>query len=765
MPAEKTQHKSEHAPSLELKLYYWLCFPVVLLFVLMTGFMIYETTRVFLNETRTNTDTVLKQGAEQISVEIDKFENFATRWIEDFHVHRGNIRPHDGTVDARSLIYDQEGLRLYIKSGQGEITRYHRYIQGATIIMFSETLAQDSRLAREISSRFAAGMNPGWAEPLLSYERTWLLPYSRQLAGNQTLVMLVPLQALYGRLKINYPGSDMSTFLALDDRRVWTPAGSAPAAGDYLKIANIDDINNSALPHWTAFITGIRFFTLYHPEAVLPGLYIGLSYDDIDLYDRLKQYLLLGLLLAIAGTGLLYAVVRRGINLFSRSVTDLRDQLEIASSGSLDMQLPENQPYREINYITRMVNQLLRQLKDHVRQLQEEAERSASLASEIAIAGRIQQDLLLSDPDQVTGHSDIGLGFLLAPAKKIAGDFYCLAPRPDGKLLFAVGDVSGKGIAAALVAKDCVNLFDTYGQNLAPAQLLRQMNSDLFDRFARESMFVTMFCCLLDTKNGMLVHCDAGHETPLLYRAGNGEISPLAVERNMALGFLPDTPYKETGIKLEKDHTLLLYTDGLEGNLNRQDGTPGLPLGVTLLGNRMLDNIELQTKLHCIKDLALREQGGELYDDITLIGVTREKTAYRSFHIPPESAQAGNAISRLRAQLELQQVGQEDVNRLSVVLDEWLSNLVRYAGVDSDIIVCTRVDEGGVDMEIIASCNDSINPLQRPELDVYNHLQSHAAGGFGIHIIRNLVDDASYETEANWVRLVVRADRERDDAA
>ena len=214
-------------------------------------------------------------------------------------------------------------------------------------------------------------------------------------------------------------------------------------------------------------------------------------------------------------------------------------------------------------------------------------------------------------------------------------------------------------------------------------------------------------------------------------------------------------------MKLEKNHTLLLYTDGLDGDLHKQDGTSSLPLGVTLLGNRMLTNVDLQTRIHCINNLALRKQGGEPYDDITLLGVSLDKSEYRSFLIPPEPGEVGNAISRLRAQLEENQAEPESGNRLSVVLDEWVSNLVRYTGVDSDIIISSRGDPEGTDLEIIASCNSSINPLQRPELDVYSHLQSHAVGSFGIHIIRNLVDDVSYDTDASWVRLKVRVNGEK----
>ena len=747
---------------LELKLFYLLCFPVLLLFACMTGFMIYEVTRVFINEAHGNSNLVLKDGVEQLRKGIDEYEKFTTRWIEDFHVHQGYVGHHDNNVDAQSVLYDHEGLEFLILSRQGQLVLYRRYVQQASIVMVTENLAQDSRLAREISRRTAVGSREtGWTNPFFLPDRGWQLSYSERLSDDKTLIMLVPLRKLDSHLDLNYFGASINTFLALTDQPEQTLTGSSPDTGNYLRIVDSDAISNSKLPYWSEYITGIRNFILYYPEPLLPGLYLGISYDDINLYERLQHYLLLGLIMSVTGIGLLYLVVRRGIRFFSRSITDLRDQLELVSGGNLDMQLPENQRYQEITYITKTVNVLLRQLKDYVAELQQETERSASLASEIAIAGRIQQDLLVYDVDKIAGQYNIDLGALLTPAKTIAGDFYYLAPRPDGKLLFAVGDVSGKGIAAALVAKDCVNLIDTYSQELAPAQLLQQMNAGLFERFSRQSMFVTLFCCLLDTENGVLVHCDAGHETPLLYRAGDEGIGRLAIERNMALGFLPDTTYKATSMRLEKNHTLLLYTDGLDGDLHKQDGTPGLPLGVTLLGNRMFTNVDLQTRIHCINNLALREQGGEPYDDITLLGVSLDKSEYRSFLIPPEPGEVGNAISRLRAQLEENQAEPEAGNRLSVVLDEWVSNLVRYTGVDSDIIISSRGDPEGTDLEIIASCNSSINPLQRPELDVYSHLQSHAVGSFGIHIIRNLVDDVSYDTDASWVRLKVRVNGEK----
>ena len=748
-------------PRLEYKLYYWLGLPVVLLFTLMTVLMMYEATNVFISDSHGYSNIILDEGAEQIGLSISGYETYAGQWIADFHLQMERGIHSLSDIDVQSVIFDKEGLQFLIFSLSDRITRYRRHIQGTSIVMTAERLGPDDPISATVGKRFSVtDTDTGWDEIFRTPGSDWLMPYAVRLPDIGLMLMLVPLKEFHNRLEALHNSAEISTFLALTEWGKNANGGADSGIQDYLRTVDRSEIVLSGPPHWSELLAGLEKVTLYYPKPLLPGMYIGLSYDVLALYDRLRRHLVLGLVMSFLGITLLYVIIRRGISYFSDSITDLHDQLEIVSSGNLDVQLPENQRYREMTFITRMVNQLLRQLKGYVNELQQETERSAALASEIAIAGRIQQDLLVYDVDRIAGDYRIDLGVLLAPAKKIAGDFYCLAPRPDGKLLFAVGDVSGKGIAAALVAKDCVSLFDMYGQDLAPAQLLQQMNADLFDRFARQSMFVTMFCCMLDTENGVLAHCDAGHETPLLYRAGDREIGRVDVKRNMALGFLPDTRYEESSMKLETDQTLLLYTDGLEGSLDKPDGASNLPLGVDLLGNSLLRKVDMQTRIQCINNLALRRQGGEAYDDITLLGISLERSEYRSFNISPEPREVGNAISRLRAILEQEQVPANCVNNLSVILDEWVSNLVRYADVDSDIIVSSRCSPYAANLEICADCESSINPLHLPELDVFSHLQSYAAGGFGIHIIRNLADDASYETQSGWVRLNVRVNTE-----
>ena len=139
-----------------------------------------------------------------------------------------------------------------------------------------------------------------------------------------------------------------------------------------------------------------------------------------------------------------------------------------------------------------------------------------------------------------------------------------------------------------------------------------------------------------------------------------------------------------------------------------------------------------------------------------MLGIALETSDYQSFHVSAEQGQAGVAISRLRALLAGRQGASACSDTLSVVLDEWVSNLVKYADVDSDIIVCLRCSAEGIDLEIIASCNSPLNPLEAPEVDIDSYVESGATGKLGIHMMRNLTDELSYDSDGTWTRLKAR---------
>ena len=753
--------------SLEYRLYYWLCLLLVLLTVFSTGITLYRSLYDVVDNVYHYSNQLLERADGILVTELHELEEFAALSVDDLRDHHAGGRPYDEFQVAN---YHRDGLEFLVLSPQpraGRTIRYTSHVLDDEIITVTEQLPPASPLAQAIKRQVTVnGATSRWGKPFHLAQGDWLLPYYLSLSADRLFVLIVPLEALYSHLNELDFIKEISTFLVLAQQgggaqRTLVGMSSQPPAPGYLNFVDVSEVIHRRPSAWSVLVSGASDIVLYHPDALLSDLYLGLSHDIAEVYERLQYHLLQTFLLTLAGVGMFFILIRRVFKSFSRSLDELQEQLTVTSEDDhLEFRLPENQRYREFAQIAHAINHMFKRLQGDVTDLQQETRKSAALANELAIAGSIQQNLLPDDAglNRINSERRVDIGALLTPATTVAGDFYYVIPRVDGKLLLAVGDVSGKGVAAALVASDCVNLIEFYGAGLSPEILLEKVNGILYRKFADQSMFVTLFCALLDPESGELAHSSAGHEPPLLCRAGDNRIGRLAVDPGMALGFLADTVYHSQTTRLEQDQVLLLYTDGLDGGVELQNNSLELPLplGVETLHNRMLENVDLQTRLHCINQAAIRKQGGQLYDDITLLGIALETSGYRSFHVPPERGQAGVAISRLRALLAERPGASACSDTLSIVLDEWVSNLVKYAGVDSDIIVCLRCSGEGIDLEIIAGCNNPFNPLEAPEVDIDEYMEAGSIGKLGIHMMRNLTDELSYDSDGTWTRLKAR---------
>lgn len=196
------------------------------------------------------------------------------------------------------------------------------------------------------------------------------------------------------------------------------------------------------------------------------------------------------------------------------------------------------------------------------RELQVNREIAARDAGELDAARRIQMGLL-PDPQQVFANENrFAVGALLEPARAVGGDFYDLFRHNDGRICFCIGDVSGKGVPASLfmaMSKTLTNTLTRRNGDLGAAV------SDVECELSRENpeyLFVTAFVCLLDVDSGKLEYVCAGHDAPLLLRAG--ELSSLPTETaGPPLCALGDFPYLSASVRLEAGDRLCLFTDGV----------------------------------------------------------------------------------------------------------------------------------------------------------------------------------------------------------
>src|SRR5918997_5847307 len=193
------------------------------------------------------------------------------------------------------------------------------------------------------------------------------------------------------------------------------------------------------------------------------------------------------------------------------------------------------------------------------QRLEQERIERERIEQELLVARRIQQASLPKEVPELEGWQ---ISPYYQPAREVGGDFYDFFDLEGGRLGVVVGDATGKGMPAALVAEATSNMLRALAQGLgssSPGEVLSRVNETLLARIP-SNMFVTCFYAILDAKSGSLTYANAGHDLPYLHR--NGGVEELRAT-GMPLGLMPGMGYEEKQTIVEAGQAALLYSDGL----------------------------------------------------------------------------------------------------------------------------------------------------------------------------------------------------------
>ena len=233
------------------------------------------------------------------------------------------------------------------------------------------------------------------------------------------------------------------------------------------------------------------------------------------------------------------------------------------------------------------------------------------IEQELRTAQAIQHAFLPKDVPALPGWQ---LTPYYQPAREVGGDFYDFLPFADGRLGIVIGDVTGKGMPAALVMATIHTMLRTAVQGMsAPGEILARVNNLLAAEIPA-GIFVTCFFALLDPKSRQLRYANAGHEPP--YRRRDGSATELWAT-GMPLGMMPDTHYEEQEVTLSPGESLLFYSDGLVEAHNPSREMFGFP--------RLQKLLEEQADEASLIDFLLGElkrftgERWEQEDDVTLV--------------------------------------------------------------------------------------------------------------------------------------------------
>lgn len=198
---------------------------------------------------------------------------------------------------------------------------------------------------------------------------------------------------------------------------------------------------------------------------------------------------------------------------------------------------------------------------DTLKQAKHEREQLLSIQQELSVASRIQMSILPRAFPAFPDRNDFDLYADIIPAKEVGGDFYDFFLIDEDRLGVVIGDVSGKGVPAAIfMAVSRTLLRATALQKLPAGNCFQYVNSVLATQ-SEADMFVTMFYGILNTRTGDLEHSCGGHNPP--YLLAGTKVSMLPVKTGPPLGVIGDAHYETEHTQLRPNDTLLLYTDGI----------------------------------------------------------------------------------------------------------------------------------------------------------------------------------------------------------
>lgn len=303
----------------------------------------------------------------------------------------------------------------------------------------------------------------------------------------------------------------------------------------------------------------------------------------------------------------------------TRPIHSLAQQTEAIARGNLSLALPPIKSHDEVGLLSRSFENMRLALREYVANLAATTAAKERIESELKIAHAIQRSFLPKRFPPFPEHHEFEIYAELQAAKEVGGDLYDYFLQNQHLLFFSIGDVSGKGVPAALfMAVTKTLLKGVAEQHLSLSRVLEKVNHELYvDN--DQLMFVTLCCGVLDFRTGQVHYTNAGHLPPLHLRRPQG-VNWVELPKGSLLGITEAPGYETRTLKLQPMETLLLYTDGVTEAMNARKELFGEErLRAFAEGQVAVPPKDLVQGLFCaVRDFAGAEEPS---DDITVLAL------------------------------------------------------------------------------------------------------------------------------------------------
>lgn len=379
---------------------------------------------------------------------------------------------------------------------------------------------------------------------------------------------------------------------------------------EYIAYSTIDSVG------WKLFIIT--------PASVVLEPAITIRNDIDENTDTVVNAVVKGVLTVLQLCLILSALILIFVVVFaaklSRRISDplknLEEDVRKISEGNLNLRTDVSTD-DEIGSLAHSFNVMTDNLRKYFNDLKDVTAKEERIASELAVAKNIQANMLPTNFADFSVERGGELYAMMTPAKEVGGDFYDFFMTDDDHLALVMADVSGKGIPAALfmmisksMIKNCVQL------RKSPAEALSDVNMRLMEN-NKARQFVTVWLAVIDMSKGKGVAANAGHEHPVIRRAG-GLYELVEYKHSAPVATMKKTKFREHEFELHPGDSLFVYTDGVAEATNKDNVLFGTDRMLDAL-NKKADASPQETLSNVMEGIDSFVAGAEQFDDITML--------------------------------------------------------------------------------------------------------------------------------------------------
>ena len=383
-----------------------------------------------------------------------------------------------------------------------------------------------------------------------------------------------------------------------------------------------------------------------------------------------------------------------------------------------------------------------------VREQAAEAQARQRIAQELEVARLIQQNFL---PKMLPTLPGWQVRAHYRPAREVGGDFYDFVSLPDGQLAILIGDVTDKGIPAALVMAATRSLLRASALRLlAPGDVLQRVN-ELICPETPPNMFVTCFYAVLDPTSGRVRYANAGHDPPYLRR--DGEVIELRA-RGMPLGLMTDMSYEEKETCIRAGDDIVIYSDGLVEAHDSGREMFGFPRLKALIATHGGGPTLIEHIMHQLDHFA--SSSGQQEDDVTLVTLTREPRdpdILDEFSVSSKPGIETVAMQRAFQAAAPLLIDAARLERFKTAVAEAVMNAIEHGNslqAEMPVDVRIRRTQREVVVDVTDQGRGTSDPTKTSPPDLTAKLQGREPPrGWGLFLIQQMVDELTWETHGD----------------